>query len=201
MKLYYSRAACSLAVRIIINELNLVVEYEAVDLKTKKTESGKNFLEINSKGAVPALETDDGEVLTENAAIQQYLADTYHAKQLLSPVGDFRRYRILEWLNYISSDMHKSVGALFNPKLTEDMKNNITLPIIKARMDYLNSQLTGRYLMGNDFTLPDGYLYVILRWMLFFKFNLADWPHMQKYFNELKQRPSILKSIQEEGLQ
>ena len=200
MKLYYSKGACSLAVRIVINELGLTSEYEAVDLKTKQTESKKNFLEINPKGAVPTLQTDDGEILTENAVIQQYLADKYKATKLLSPVNDFRRYRILEWLNFISSDLHKSVGALFNPKLTQEMKDTITFPVIKARITYVDKKLKGPFLMGNDFTLPDAYLFVILNWMLFFKFDLAEWPNLNKYFAHLKKHPSVQKSLEEEGL-
>lgn len=200
MKLYYSKGACSLAVRIVVNELGIACEYESVDLKSKKTETGKNFLDINLKGAVPTIQTDEGEILTENAVIQQYLADKYQSATLLAPVNDFRRYRILEWLNYISVDLHKTVGALFNEKLTQEMKDIIFLPTIKTRINYVEHQLTGQYLMGNDFTLPDAYLYVILNWMIYFKFDLAEWPNVQKYFIRLKARPSIQKSLQEEGL-
>src|SRR3990167_1423727 len=200
MKLYYSKGACSLAVRIVVNELGIACEYESVDLKSKKTETGKNFLDINLKGAVPTIQTDEGEILTENAVIQQYLADKYQSATLLAPVNDFRRYRILEWLNYISVDLHKTVGALFNEKLTQEMKDIIFLPTIKTRINYVEHQLTGQYLMGNDFTLPDAYLYVILNWMIYFKFDLAEWPNVQKYFIRLKARPSIQKSLQEEGM-
>src|SRR5688572_12009519 len=113
MKLYYSKGACSLAVRIILHEIGAACEFEAVDLATKKTETGMDFLKINPKGAVPTLILDDKAILTENAVIQQYLAEKYHATQLLPPLGDMKRYRVLEWLNFISTDLHKSCGPLF----------------------------------------------------------------------------------------
>src|SRR3990167_877384 len=155
MKLYFTKGACSLAVRIIINELMLPSEYEAVDLKTKQIGTAGDFLPINPKGSVPTLLTDDGEVLTENAVILQYLADKYHATQLLSPVGDFKRYRILEWINYVATELHKAVGSLFNPSLTQEMKDKITVPIIKAKMNFVEKHLNGSYLLGDAFTLPD----------------------------------------------
>lgn len=122
MKLYYTQAACSLAVRITINEIGLKCDYESVDLKAKKTEKGEDFLKINPKGAVPVLKTNDGEILTENAVILQYLADTNSATKLLPGTGDFKRYRILEWLNYITTELHKTIGALFNPELPQKLK-------------------------------------------------------------------------------
>lgn len=200
MKLYYSKGACSLTVRIIINELGVISEYESVDLATKKTESGKDFLTINPKGAVPTLQTDDGEILTENAVILQYLADKYNATQLLAPVNEFKRYRILEWLNYVGSELHKTVGALFNAKLPPEMKENVTIPLIHARLNFVEKKLQGKYLMADEFTLPDAYLFVVLRWVKYFKFDLNQWPKLHTYFNELINRPSIKKSLEEENL-
>lgn len=112
MKLYYSKGACSLAPRIIINELGVKSEFEAVDLAAKKTETGQNFLSINPKGAVPVLITNDGQTLTENAVILQYLADTNEGTELLPAFGSFKRYRVLEWLNYIATELHKGAGAV-----------------------------------------------------------------------------------------
>jgi glutathione S-transferase len=201
MKLYYARAACSLVVRIIINELNLTCEYEAVDLKEKKTEKGKNYFDINPKGAVPALEIKAGEVLTENAVILQYLADTHHASTLLQAIGDFNRYRTLEWLNYITTELHKSFGVLFNANISQDVKDKVLIPALKAKFSYLDKQLENRsYLQGNHFTLPDAYLYVMLRWAEHFKFEINTWSNLEKYFLELKKRNSIIKSLKEENL-
>lgn len=122
MKLYYSAGTCSLAVRIIINEIGLPSTYEAVDLKTKKTASGQDFLQINPKGSVPVIVTDDNEILTENSVIQQYLADKNNASSLLPALGHFKRYRVLEWLNYISTELHKGCGPLFSPSIPVELK-------------------------------------------------------------------------------
>lgn len=201
MKLFYTKGACSLAVRIIINEINLTCEYESVDLATKKTESGQDFLKINSKGAVPTLMTNSGEILSENAVILQYLADTNNRAQLLPIVGNFKRYRVLEWLNYVATDLHKSFGILFNSKIPDDMKDNLFIPMIKAKITYVDKHLHhNHYLLGETFTLPDAYLFVMLCWALHFKFDLAEWPNVARYFAELKARKSIEKSLQEEGL-
>lgn len=201
MKLYYSKGACSLTVRIIMNELNIACDYESVDLKTKKTESGANYLEINPKGAVPAIVIDDGEVITENAVILQYLADTQKAYGLLPAVGNMKRYRVLEWLNYVTTEMHKGVGILFNGAIPQTIKDEIFIPLIKHKFTYLNQQLENKkYLVGNDFGLPDAYLFVILRWAVFFKFDLTMWPNLQRYFEGLKSYPAIKQSLAEEGL-
>src|SRR5690348_3970643 len=128
MKLYYSKGACSLAVRIVINELGLKCDYEAVDLKTKKTATGDDFLKINDAGAVPALALDDKKILTENIVIQQYLADTHKAYQLLPEVGNMKRYQILKWMSFAASDLHKSCSPLFNHALDNEVKQSIFIP-------------------------------------------------------------------------
>lgn len=201
MKLYYTQGACSLAVRITINEIGLKCEFESVDLKAKKTEKGDDFLKINPKGAVPALKTNDGEILTENAVILQYLADTNNATNLLPGIGDFKRYRILEWVNYVTTELHKTIGALFNPALTDEMKEKIYRPMIEMKFNHVDKHLaTHKYLLGNDFTLPDGYLFVMITWLYHFKFNVDQWPNVKRYFTELKQRKSIHQSLVEEKL-
>lgn len=200
MKLYYSRGACSLAVRIIINELKLPCKYEAVDLKTKQTENGTDFLTINPKGAVPTLETKDGNILTENTVILQYLADTNHATDLLPAVGDFARYRVLEWLNYITTELHKSFTPLFNHALSADIKKTIFIPIIKTKLNFVNKQLTKHYLLGDKFTLPDAYLVVMLNWAMYFKFDLQEWPNLARFHTELKQRSSVQAALEQEQL-
>lgn len=201
MKLYYSKGACSLAVRIIIHELNLKCDYEAVDLKTKKTKTGKDYLTINPKGAVPALMLDNNQILTENGAIQQYLADINHADQLLPPLNDLNRYRVLEWLNYASSDIHKGFGPLFNHELSDEIKEKIFKPALEKKFNGLDQHLKdNQFLTGDQFTLPDAYLFAMLRWFKVFKIDMNRWPNISRYFQELKERPSIRKSLEEEGL-
>jgi len=201
MKLYFSKGACSLTVRIIINELGLSCDYETVDLKTKKTAGGNNFLEVNPKGAVPTLMTNDGDTLTENAVILQYLADTSKADTLLPPVGKFSRYQVLEWLNYVATEMHKTVGQLFNPNLPEQTKQSLTIPLIKSKLNYINQHLKQHtYLLGEHFTLPDAYMFVILRWAQAFQFDFKEWPNIKRYFDLLLQRDSVKKSLDEEGI-
>lgn len=134
MKLYYTSSVCSLAVRIIIHELEIPCDYEPVNLKTKKTEKGEDFLKINPKGAVPVLQLKDGEILTENAVILQYLADKYNAVNLLPPVGDMKRYRTLEWLNFVSTDLHRYCTPLFWSKFSDDIKENLFTPILNNQL-------------------------------------------------------------------
>jgi len=201
MKLYYSRGACSLAVRIVINEIGLNCEYESVDLKTKKTETGGDFLTISPKGEVPTLQLDNGEIVTENAIIQQYLADNAKATQLLPACGDFQRYRVLEALNYITTDIHKGFGPLFNPALPEDVKNEIFIPKLKKCFAYEDKQLgNNKFLMGDHFTLTDAYLFVMLFWAGKMKIELSEFPNLTRYFAELKTRKSISQSLSEEKL-
>lgn len=202
MKLYFAKGACSLVVRIIINEIGLDCDYESVNLKTKKTENNSDYLKINPKGAVPAFELDNGQVLTENLVIQQYIADTFQPTKLLPPIGDFSRYQVLECLNFISTELHKGFSNLFNPSISQELKDKIFIPLIKAKLDYLDKQLNKhQYLSGNHFTLPDAYLFVMLLWSNHFKINLNEWNHLPRYFAELSKRPSIVVSLREEKLE
>lgn len=197
MKLYYTKGACSLVVRIVIEELKLNVAFESVDLRTKKTASGINFLTINSKGAVPALELDSKEILTENAVILQYLADHAKATELLPPVDDFKRYRVLEWLNFVASELHKGIGILFNPSVTKELREQFFFPLIKTKLHFVDNHLQHhRYLTGESFTLPDAYLFVMLQWALYFKVPLES--HLERYFAELQNRPSIATALKQE---
>lgn len=201
MKLYYTKGACSLAVRIVINEIGLNAEYELVDLKTKQTENGKDFLTVNPKGAVPTLVTNDGQVLTENAVIQQYLAETNHAKTLL-PTEGFERYRVLEKLNYVATELHKGFSPLFNPLMPQEVKDKIIIPQMKMKFTNVSKWLEkNHYLCGDHFTLPDAYFFVMIAWSLNFKFNLQEWPNISRYFTELKKRQSVVKSLEQEGLE
>lgn len=201
MKLYFTQGACSLVVRIVINEMGVPAHFEAVDLRNKRTESGQNFLTINPKGAVPVLELDNGSLLTENAVILQYLADTYKADKLLPSVGHFERYRVLEWVNYITTEVHKSFGALFNPSMPEELKQSLFIPLIHLKFKYINQALNqSTYLTGQEFTLPDAYLFVMLRWAHYFKIDLSAYNNLTNYMDTLQSRPSIIHSLKEEGL-
>lgn len=201
MKLYYYQAACSLVVRIVLNELGINFQDEAVDLRAKKTAGGENYLEINAKGSVPALRLDDGVVVTENQVILQYLTDITSGQKLLAPVGDLKRYQTLEWLNYIATELHKSIGMFFNPVLPEEVKTKVLTPMIMARFSYINKHLDkGPYLMGESFTLPDAYLFVMVLWAKHFKMDLSSCSHLNKLIERLHTRPSVIKSLQQEHL-
>jgi len=200
MKLYYAQGACSLVVRIIINEIGLNAEYESVNLKTKETESGKDYYTINHKGSVPAILIDSSEILTENAVILQYLADSSNATQLLPKIGSFPRYRVLEWLNYITTEVHKGFGPLFNSSVTQAMKDDIFIPLLLSKLNYVDKSLEGKpYLLGEHFTLPDAYLFVMLRWATSLKLDIATCQNLNRYFAELGRRPSIQDSLAQEG--
>lgn len=201
MKLYYSKGACSLVVRIIINELGLRADYEAVNLQTRKTANDADFLTINPKGAVPVLQVDNGEILTENAVILQYLADSHNAFQLLPEPDTFQRYKVLEWLNYITTELHKSFAPLFNPKIPEAYKSDIAIPLIEKKFHYIDKHLVHHaYLISEHFTLPDAYLFVMVLWAHSMKFDLKKFPHLMLYIEKLKGRKSVQQSLQEEGI-
>lgn len=201
MKLFYSKGACSLVCRIVINEIGLPCEYESVDLATKNTEHGSDFLKINPKGSVPVLQLDGGEVLTENAVILQYLADSSKAIHLLPAMGDFKRYRVLEWLNYTTTELHKGFSPFFNPHLPEEIKKQFFLPLIKNKLTYLDKHLQhNNYLMGKELTLPDPYMFVMLLWAAHIGLNLKEWAQVSRYFDELGKRDSIRQSLKEEKL-
>ncbi|MFT3741803.1 MAG: glutathione binding-like protein [Gammaproteobacteria bacterium] len=201
MKLYYAKGACSLAVRIIINELGLNCDYEAVSLANKTTASGVDFNTINPKGGVvPVLQLDNGEILTENAAIHQYLADNFGGEAVLPPIGDFQRYRVLEWLSFVSSDVHKRYGVLFNAQIPDALKQQIFIPALKKLLAFLDQHLAkSTYLTGDTFTIPDAYLFVVLTWNARAGVNSQEFPALERYSNFLKQRPSIVAALQAEA--
>ena len=200
MKLFYAKGACSLTVRIILNELNTPFTDEAVDLRAKKTASGANYWEINPKGSVPAIQLDNGQILTETQVILQFLADNQPGTTLFAPVGAIKRYRIMEWLNFVSTELHKALGGLFNPNLTPEMKNNITIPLVNQRFKLLNQHLQHQtFLMGDQFTLPDAYLYLVMRWANYFQLDLTAYPNLLAYIERVSQRESVQKALKQEG--
>jgi glutathione S-transferase len=199
MKLYYSPGACSQAPHILLHETGLDHDAERVDLKAKTLADGSDYLKINPKGAVPALQLNSGEVLTENAVILQYLGDRASWPEVLPPMGDFRRYRVLELVNFITTELHKRFGFLFNPDATEEMKQLVIRDLGK-KLDYIEERLeTGPFLMGDDLTLPDPYLFVISGWaekMI----GLERWPNLRAYRERMMQRPSVRHVLKFEGL-
>lgn len=201
MKLYYTSSVCSLAVRIILHELGISCEYESVNLKTKQTETGTDYLKINPKGSVPALCLNNNEILTENAVILQYLADKHSAVELLPPVGDIKRYRTLEWLNYVSTDLHRYCAPLFWSRFPDDIKATVFTPILNNKLSIVDRHLHDQqYLMGNHLTLGDSYLFVILIWLAKLKVNMTAWPNLSRYFADMKQRQSVQQALEEEDL-
>jgi glutathione S-transferase len=199
LTLYYSPGACSQAPHILLHEIGLDHDAVRVDLKTKKLEDGRNYLEINPKGAVPALQLDSGEVLTENAVVLQYLGDRTSWPEVLPPVGEFRRYRVLELVNFITTELHKRFGFLFSGDATDEFKQFV-IRDLKKKLDYIDERLgAGPFLMGDELTLPDPYLFVITRWtdkMI----RLDDWPNLRAFFERMLQRDSVRNVLRFEGL-
>ena len=199
MKLYYSPGACSQAPHILLHEIGLTHEAVRVDLQAKRTESGGDYLAVNPKGAVPALELDSGEVLTENAVILQYLGDRTSWPEVLPPIGDFRRYRVLEMVNYITTELHKRFSFLFNREATEEFKTFVKGDLSK-KLSWMDERLgDGPFLMGDDLTLPDCYLFVMTRWadkML----GLDQWPNLRAFYQRMQQRDSVRHVLRFEGL-
>jgi glutathione S-transferase len=199
MKLYSSTGSCSMASNIALHEAGIQFELVKVDRRTKKVE-GVDFTQINPKGYVPALRLDDGQVLTENIAVLQYIADRNPAAKLAPPAGTMERYRLQEWLGFINSEVHKAYSPLFSPEATEDMKqfarNNIT-----KRLTYLQGALgTQKYLMGDQFTVADAYLFVVLGWSSHVGVDLAQWPAVKSYWERIKTRPHVIEAMTLEGL-
>jgi len=199
LKLYYLTGACSLASGISLLEAGLKFEWVKVDRHSRRTADGLDFNEINPKGYVPALRLDDGEVLTENVAVLQYIADRNPAAKLAPPAGTMERYRLVEWLAFISSEVHKNFSPLFRD-LSEDVKqfarSNLT-----NRLNYLERTLGNRtFLMGEQFTVADAYLYVVLSWSAHVKLDLAQWPQLKRYVDRVGARPHVNEALKAEGL-
>jgi glutathione S-transferase len=199
MKLYYSPGACSQAPHILLHEIGLSHDAARVDLRAKKLEDGSDYLKVNPKGAVPALELDSGEVLTENAVILQYLGDRTNWPEVLPPMGDFRRYRVLEMVNYITTELHKRFGFLFNPDTTDEMKQLVTTELGK-KLDHVEERLGGGpFLFGDQLTLADPYLFVITGWTEKL-IGLDRWPNLKAFRDRMMQRPSVRHVLRFEGL-
>ena len=200
MKLYYSPGACSLSPHIALRESAQPFELVKVDTKTHQFDGGGDFYSVNGKGYVPVLELDDGERLTEGPAIVQYLADQKPEAGLAPKAGTIERYRVQEWLNFITSEIHKQFSPLFRPNTPEDYKP-IARENLAKRFAWLDQQLAGKdYLMGKQFTVADAYLFTVLRWSIPTKIDLSPWPNLGAYLQRVGKRPKVKEAMQEEGL-
>jgi len=198
MRLYYSPAACSQAPHILLHEIGLSHDAAKVDLRSKMVEDGRSYLQVNPKGSVPALELNNGEVLTENAIVLQYLGDRA-GSDVLPPVGDFRRYRVLEMVNFITTELHKSFAPLFKPNAGEETKR-FYRDVIRERLDYAEKRIgEGPFLFGETLTIADPYLFVISGWTDKL-IGLTNWPNLTAFREHMLRRPSVRHVLRFEGL-
>lgn len=200
MKLYYSPGACSLSPHIAMLEAGFRPTLIKVDLRSKKTEADEDYFGVNPNGYVPALVLNDGSVLTEGPAILQYLADQVPEKKLAPDNGTLERYRMQSLLNFITSELHKSLGVLFNPAAPTDWKNAVK-GLLAKRFTYVDGLLAEHeYAFSDQFTVADAYLFTILRWTRILHIDTAAWPRLDAYLDRMAQRPAVRQALQEEGL-
>ena len=199
MKLYYAPGACSLSPHIALLEAGLPYDLVKVDLRAKKLENGDDFLKVNPKGQVPVLALDSGELVTEGPVIVQMIADK--AGKNLAPARDSEeRYKLLEWLNFITSELHKNLGPMFSPALADDAKAFFKDRAM-GKFKHLETALAGRdYLMGKQFTVADGYLFTMLIWADRMKFDLSGMPNLVAYRDRVAARPKVQEAMTKEGL-
>ena len=200
MKLYYSPGACSLSPHIALLEAGLPFELVKVDVRAKKLGNGDDYLKVNPKGQVPALGLDSGEVVTEGPVIVQMIADKSPDKDLAPARDSAERYKLLEWLNFITTELHKNFSPLFNPAIPDDVKAFFRDRIM-GKFKYADSQLADRdYLMGKQFTVADGYLYTMLRWADGHKLDLSGLSNLMAYKARVAARPKVQEALSSEGL-
>lgn len=200
MKLYYNPGACSMAPHIALREAGLAFTIEHVDLAAQRTESGADFRAIAPKGSVPVLRLGDGQILTEGAAILQYIADQAPAARLAPAAGSFERYRLQEWLNYLSSEIHRGFTPLFSDEITERWRQ-VSLDLLSRRLDFLSRSLSGRaFLVAEDFGVADCYLFTLLTWPGYVGFDLEPWPELKNYRDRIAARESVRAAMAAEGV-
>jgi glutathione S-transferase len=200
MKLYYSPGACSLSPHIALLEAGLKVDLMLASTKTKKLADGSDFYLINPKGSVPVLELDNGERLTEGPAIVQYIADLVPEKHLAPANGTMARYRLQEWLNFITSELHKGFSPLFNPATTEEYKPQVRAKLAE-RFAWVNEQLEGKqYLMGEQFSVADGYLFVVSNWGQYVGVEVSGFANLVAFRARVAARPAVIAAMTAEGL-
>ena len=200
MKLYYSPGACSLSPHIALLEAGLPFESVLVSTKSHKLKDGEDFYDINSKGYVPLLELDDGQRISEGPVIVQYIADQAPASKLAPANGTLERYRLQEWLNFITSELHKGFSPLFNPAMPEEAKA-ISRTKLLERFGWVDAQLAGKqYLMGDQFTVADGYLFTVSNWGHHVGVDLSGLPNLSAYRDRIAARPAVHAAMKAEGL-
>ncbi len=200
MKLYYSPGACSQASHIALYETGLPFEIDRLIKTTKMTAGGEDFMQINPKGYVPTIKLDDGSILTEGAAVLQYIADQKPGSGLAPKAGTMERYRLQEWLTFISSEIHKSFSPMFNKDTSEEVKNYARNNLTK-RLAHVETQLANKpYLMGDHFTVADAYLFVVVNWSNIVGFDLSPFPKLKEYMARVAARPAVQAAMKAEGL-
>ena len=202
MKLFYSPGACSLASHIVLNEIGADFDIEKVDLKEKKTEIGTDFLEVNPNGYVPALELKSGDILIEGASILQYLADQKPEASLAPEYGTIQRARLQQHLNFVATELHKAFAPFFSGRdLSKEERDAAVANVGKKLTNFENILSDGRdYLLGEDFSVADAYLFVVTNWTNFVGIDLSPWPKMQAFLKRAGARPAVLASLKSEGL-
>lgn len=197
MDLYFSPLACSMSSRIALYEAGAAARFIEVDAKTKRTLDGQDYLAVNPLGLVPAIRNDSGDVLTENAAVLQYIADRYPGAAL-APREGIARSRLQQWLCFIGTELHKGLFIpLFDPKMPAEAKA-LALEKGQSRLTYLNAHLTGREFLLDSFSVADAYLFTVLNWKIAIPVDLTKFPRVQDYYTRLKQRPSIARALSDE---
>jgi glutathione S-transferase len=199
MKLYFSPNACSLASHIVLRELALPFELIRVDNQKKLTADGDDFLQINPKGYVAALQLDNGEVLTEGAAILQYLADRVPAAGLAPANGSWERVRLQEWLNFVSSEIHGGLGVLFKDAIPDEVKSLFKATLFKRFAILVQTLERQDYLLGAQYSVADAYLFVVLRWAGLFDIDLQQWPALAKFQQRVGERPAVIAALAAEN--
>lgn len=199
MKLYFTPGACSLAPHIVLEELELPHTLEKVDLKSKQTENGEDYLSVNGKGYVPALLLDDGNVLTEGCVISQYLAELHPDKQLF-PSSGLARYQVQSLMVYIATEIHKTIGPMFNPH-QEAKSRASSEATLNKRLGWISEQLDNRdFIFGEHFTIADAYLFTVLNWVNIVKIDLNQWENLTHYQQRIGARPAVQRTLKAEGL-
>ena len=199
-KLYYSPGACSLSPHIVLRESGLPFDLALASTKTHKLADGTDYYTINPKGYVPLLELDDGQRLSEGPVIVQYIADQVPASQLAPAAGTMARYRVIEWLNFITSELHKGFSPLFNPAMPEEAKTLGRARLVD-RLGWVNTQLEGKsYLMGETFTVPDAYLFTVVGWCKHVGIDIAPLANLTAYMARVAARPAVQAAMKAEGL-
>lgn len=200
MKLYYTPGSCSLSPHIVLREAGLSFDLEKVDLKAKKTEKGADYLAVNAKGYVPALALDNGQVLTEGPAIVQWIADQRPESGLAPKAGTPERYRLMEWLGFVSTELHKGISPLWRPDTPDAYKATVRDNLAK-RFDYLERHLgANAHLMGAQFSVADAYAFTILNWTNILKIDMGRWPKIQAYMARMAERPKVKEAMKAEGI-